>query len=449
MGERAIIRPSTISKAARRRCGRPSRAVRRRACPSDRTKGLSEPTNAASPGSNSASPAWRSAPTAKAAGGRRAREMLRLPVRVRVGRGAGFDLCREGDELEVDGSYLDEFGFAGANGPLVEGARPRGASGTRSSASDCIEARPRADRGGAKKASCSTPEETPVDGTTQYQDGSFTYAMAEARGADPVPLNLARFAFPDFVTTPKSSSATIRRGVGRRGEVAFFNGEALWIELPARLGPSLRRARPSAAATAHPAEAQGTLHSPSSSRSSRPRCGGVRPTSSLRPGKTVYTLYNSPPPAPSGRRSPPRPRRRRLLTLLRRVEPAPASFRVLGKEAAIRFETARTTSAAPSWQEKSLTQRERREQRKARRGISLLAPSLRTAAKDRRIWQGNGRKEKRRWGRGLGPKKVETSSRQLPGLDPSLPSVFYSHPFPPFPASLLSVLGGEIRFGLS
>ena len=44
-------------------------------------------------------------------------------------------------------------------------------------------------------------EESPVDMVTQYQDGSFTYAMSTAhRTTTRVPLNLTRFAIPGFKT---------------------------------------------------------------------------------------------------------------------------------------------------------------------------------------------------------------------------------------------------------
>jgi hypothetical protein len=85
-------------------------------------------------------------------------------------------------------------------------------------------------------------EETPADVANMFQDGSFTYAMNEAlrfEEAGPAgqmnpPLNIARFAFPDFKTfeilicdQPTGSWAT---GV----LWTFFNGEGIWLEGPAR-----------------------------------------------------------------------------------------------------------------------------------------------------------------------------------------------------------------------
>jgi hypothetical protein len=74
-------------------------------------------------------------------------------------------------------------------------------------------------------------EESPVDVTSQYQDGSFTYAMFSAQRVPTlVPLNLFRFAVPDFKTIeilycdkPTGSWATGVKWV-------FFNGEAIWLE---------------------------------------------------------------------------------------------------------------------------------------------------------------------------------------------------------------------------
>jgi hypothetical protein len=78
-------------------------------------------------------------------------------------------------------------------------------------------------------------EESPCDVSSQYQDGSFTYAMNQIQAREgSVPLNLFRFAIPDFKTfeilycdKPTGSWAT---GVGW----TFFNGEGLWLEGPGK-----------------------------------------------------------------------------------------------------------------------------------------------------------------------------------------------------------------------
>jgi hypothetical protein len=137
-------------------------------------------------------------------------------------------------ELDVSGMYLDEYGFAGSavdcwsaeHGHAVPGYA---AVGER----DCTrQVRERID--GAKQGVALYSEETPIDVTTQYQDGSFTYAMSAARRTTTrAPLNVARFAIPTFKTIeilycdkPTGSWATGVKWV-------FFNGEAIWLEGPA------------------------------------------------------------------------------------------------------------------------------------------------------------------------------------------------------------------------
>ncbi len=134
-------------------------------------------------------------------------------------------------ELDVDGMYLDEYGFAGSgvdcystiHGHAVPGYAVVGER-------DCTKlVRQRIE--GVKRGVALYGEETPVDVTTQYQDGSFTYSMSSVRHTPTrVPLNLARFAIPDFKTIeilycdkPTGSWATGVKWV-------FFNGEAIWLE---------------------------------------------------------------------------------------------------------------------------------------------------------------------------------------------------------------------------
>ena len=137
-------------------------------------------------------------------------------------------------ELGVDGMYIDQFGFANAgkdcwsdkHGHPVPSYCVRTERDTTKAIRERVEA--------AKKGVAIYTEETPVDATTPLQDGSFTYAMnAAQRTQTLVPLNVARFAFPDFKTIeilycdkPTGSWATGVRWV-------FFNGEAIWLEGPA------------------------------------------------------------------------------------------------------------------------------------------------------------------------------------------------------------------------
>ena len=137
-------------------------------------------------------------------------------------------------------------------------------------------------------------EESPADVVSQFQDGSFTYALSTARQtATAVPLNLVRFALPTFKTIeilycdkPTGSWATGVKWV-------FFNGEAIWLEGPAiewfewetreairRCHSILRRHR-DAFRSDSPTPLVPTLQ------------GGVFANAFPVPGKTVYTLYNS------------------------------------------------------------------------------------------------------------------------------------------------------------
>jgi len=197
-------------------------------------------------------------------------------------------------ELDVDGMYLDELGFAGRgrdcwskdHGHPVPSYVVLGEHDLTKMVRQRIE--------DAKKGVALYTEESPVDVTSQYQDGSFTYAMFSAqRTHTRVPLNLYRFAFPDFKTIeilycdkPTGSWATGVRWV-------FFNGEAIWLEGPAEtwFEPETRaairrcyrilRKHRDAFTSLEPVPLVPT------------EMGGVFANKFPTKGKTVYTLYNS------------------------------------------------------------------------------------------------------------------------------------------------------------
>ena len=137
-------------------------------------------------------------------------------------------------ELDVDGMYIDEFGFTGHDkncysadhGHPVPSYPVQTELATTQSVRQAVET--------AKAGVAIYTEESPCDVTSQYQDGSFTYAMNQAHARrTAVPLNLFRFAVPDFKTfeilicdKPTGSWAT---GV----YWTLFNGEGLWLEGPA------------------------------------------------------------------------------------------------------------------------------------------------------------------------------------------------------------------------
>ncbi len=197
-------------------------------------------------------------------------------------------------ELGVDGMYIDEFGFAnsgkdcwsrehGHPAPSYPVVTERDCTRTIRSAIDA--ARPNV---------AVYTEETPVDVTTQYQDGSFSYAMRHAQLAQArVPLNVARFALPDFKTIqilycdkPTGSWATGVRWV-------FFNGEAIWLE-----GPGAEWFEPETREEIRRCYAILREHRDAfTSLEPEPlvptELGGVWAHRFPSPGKTVYTLYNT------------------------------------------------------------------------------------------------------------------------------------------------------------
>lgn len=137
-------------------------------------------------------------------------------------------------ELDVDGMYIDQFGFTGSdkNCHSDKHGHPVPSYPVQTELETTCAIRQAVDA--AKAGVAIYTEESPCDVTSQYQDGSFTYEMnrCHARRAT-IPLNMFRFAVPDFKTfeilicdQPTGSWAT---GVGW----TFFNGEGLWLEGPA------------------------------------------------------------------------------------------------------------------------------------------------------------------------------------------------------------------------
>ncbi len=196
-------------------------------------------------------------------------------------------------ELGADGMYLDEYGFAAwvdchsaEHGHAVPGFAVAGERDSTRLVRERIESV----KGGVALYS----EETPVDVTTQYQDGSFTYALSGvAATRTRVPLNLTRFALPDFKTIeilycdkPTGSWSTGVKWV-------FFNGEALWLE-----GPAAEWFEPETRATIRRCHAVLRAHrdaftSPAPIPLVPTEAGGVWANAFPAPGKTVYTLYNA------------------------------------------------------------------------------------------------------------------------------------------------------------
>jgi hypothetical protein len=197
-------------------------------------------------------------------------------------------------ELNVDGMYIDQFGFAG---PFRDcWAKDHGHAVPSHAVTierDCTRTI-RQGIEGIKKEGVLYTEETPVDVTTQEQDGSFTYAMFNSeRMPLRVPLNLTRFAIPDFKTfeilvcdKPTGSWATGVKWV-------FFNGEGIWLELPPERAfepETLATIRRCYAILHKHRDAFTTLHPiplvPT-------EMGGVYANAFPTEKKTVYTFYNA------------------------------------------------------------------------------------------------------------------------------------------------------------
>ncbi|NLF69034.1 MAG: hypothetical protein GX575_08255 [Candidatus Anammoximicrobium sp.] len=197
-------------------------------------------------------------------------------------------------QLNVDGMYIDEYGFASSHFDCWSAehghARPGYAVIGERETTRAIRHRV----GREKTGVAIYTEESPVDVVTQLQDGSFTYAMSTAgRTTTRVPLNVTRFALPSFKTIeilycdkPTASWATGVKWV-------FFNGEAIWLEGPAaewfepetraaiRRCYRLLREHRDAFTSDRPTPLFPTL------------LGGVYANAFPARDKTVYTLYNS------------------------------------------------------------------------------------------------------------------------------------------------------------
>lgn len=197
-------------------------------------------------------------------------------------------------ELDVDGMYLDQFGFAGGYKDCwaADHGHPVPSYAVRTERDTTRTVRERIDA--AKSNVALYTEESPVDVTSQYQDGSFTYAMFSAqRSQTQVPLNLFRFAVPDFKTIeilycdkPTGSWATGVRWI-------FFNGETIWLE-----GPATEWFEPETLAEIRRCyrilrEHRDAFTTPGPVPLVPTERGGVYANAFPSKKKTVYTFYNS------------------------------------------------------------------------------------------------------------------------------------------------------------
>lgn len=197
-------------------------------------------------------------------------------------------------ELEIDGFYVDQFGFADEykNCYAADHGHPVPSNPVRTELA-CLGRIEKAIHE-AKPGIAIYTEESPVDVTSQYQDGSFTYAMNSAqRGQSLVPINAHRFALPSFKTIEilfcDKPTGNWAGGV----KWTFFNGEAIWLEGPAEewFAPQTRETiRKCYRILKENADAFTTLEPTMLIPTLR---GGVYANAFPAEDKTVYTLYNA------------------------------------------------------------------------------------------------------------------------------------------------------------
>ena len=197
-------------------------------------------------------------------------------------------------ELDIDGFYVDQFGFANEYKDCyaTDHGHPVPSNPVETELA-CLRKIEKAIHG-AKPGIAIYTEESPVDVTSQYQDGSFTYAVNSAqRGQSLVPLNAHRFALPSFKTIEilfcDKPTGNWAGGV----KWTFFNGEAIWLEGPAEqwFAPQTRAAiRKCYRILKDNADAFTTLKPKMLIPTLR---GGVFANAFPTEGKTVYTLHNA------------------------------------------------------------------------------------------------------------------------------------------------------------
>jgi len=130
-------------------------------------------------------------------------------------------------ETGVNGFYIDEFGFGAhyvcynpAHGHEIPAYPLRGEL-----------ALTRKVRESLPPETALYTEETPTDFNSQFQDGSFTYAISCVSDEwSPTHVNLTRFALPDFKTFEIITCDRPLGGDYQSVKRIFFNGEGIWLE---------------------------------------------------------------------------------------------------------------------------------------------------------------------------------------------------------------------------
>jgi hypothetical protein len=197
-------------------------------------------------------------------------------------------------ELQVDGMYMDQFGFANPakdcwstkHGHEVPAYTVESEYGY----SRLIREKLSATRPGVVLYS----EEVPCDVNSQNQDGAFSYHMRNCRTTRPlVPLHVPRFTYPWLKTFEILVCDRPMGGWTEGVEWTFFNGEGIWLE-----GPGDSWFRPETLATIRKCHA--ILRAQRDAFSSLTVAAlvdtgvpGIYANRFQKGHKTVYTLYNA------------------------------------------------------------------------------------------------------------------------------------------------------------
>jgi hypothetical protein len=197
-------------------------------------------------------------------------------------------------ELQVDGMYVDQFGFAGPDKDCWSREHGHPWPGYATVGERLMSQRIRSRVDAAREGVVLYGEETPCDVNSQSMDGGFSYHMHWNRVWQPwAPLHSMRFAIPSFKTFEilvcDKPTAPWAEGV----KWVFFNGEGIWLEGPAdewfdartraaiRKCHALLREHRDAFTTDTPRPLIPTL------------APGVFANAFPTRGKVVYTLYNA------------------------------------------------------------------------------------------------------------------------------------------------------------
>lgn len=145
-------------------------------------------------------------------------------------------LLRNTDLFNISGLYVDQYGF-GWQYPCMNPSHGHEISSTEIAGENQILAETEMMsyiKRRIPEQIVTYTEECPTDVSTQYQDGSFSYGVFNARknNSNPAVLNLTRFAFPDYkifeLLHVDTSFGNDVEGVKH----VFFNGNGLWLEGP-------------------------------------------------------------------------------------------------------------------------------------------------------------------------------------------------------------------------